>query len=82
MTWTWWLALAVAAGLLVGCRSNTPMETAEVLMQLGVSHCLYVQGAVPPYATAYLWARFGELNTVDLAMPSALAMSVGFLPAL
>jgi hypothetical protein len=28
----------------------------------GIAHCLHAQGAVPPYGSAYLWARFGDLD--------------------
>jgi hypothetical protein len=62
MTWPWGLLLGLSTWLLVGCTHRTPMERAEALMRLGIAHCLYVQGAVPPYGSAHLWARFGDMD--------------------
>jgi len=35
---------------------------ATALNERHVSHCLFVQAAVPPYGTAYLYAQGGALD--------------------
>ncbi len=59
------LILLVSLGLL-GCSQPTVMELAQALNERQVSHCLFVQAAVAPYGTAYLYAQVGDLDCVAL----------------
>lgn len=48
--------------LLSGCARQSLLDVATALNERHVSHCLFVQGAVPPYGTAYLYAQVGALD--------------------
>lgn len=46
--------------LLAGCREQpTLLEMTEALTQRNIGHCLYIQGAAPPYVTGYLYVQSG-----------------------
>ncbi len=59
------LILLVPLGLL-GCSQPSVMELAQALNERQVAHCLFVQAAVAPYGTAYLYAQVGDLDCVSL----------------
>jgi len=52
--------------LLAGCARGQLLEVAEALNARGVSHCLFVTGAMQPYGTAFLWARVGDLPCQEI----------------
>lgn len=47
---------------LSGCTHTSLLDVVTTLNERHVSHCLFVQSAVPPYGTAYLYAQVGELD--------------------
>ena len=57
------LIFGLVGGLLLGgCAQPSVMDLAQALNARGISHCLFLQGTVAPYGTAYLYARVGDLN--------------------
>lgn len=42
--------------------SQTLREVVDTLNERQVAHCLFAQGAVPPYGQLMLYARAGNLN--------------------
>ena len=49
---------------LAGCQPQptTIQDLAMAFNERQISHCLYVSGAFPPYATGYLYAQVGPLD--------------------
>ena len=60
-----WLLTIGALGT-TGCSSQGLREFATMMNERGVSHCLFVQGAIPPYGSGYLYGRSGDLDCEKL----------------
>lgn len=69
-------SLLAASGLVLllsGCTRQSLLDVATVLNERQVSHCLFVQAAVPPYGTGYLYAQVGTLDCPRLWQERARA---------
>lgn len=57
--------LMLLACLFGGCAQDMH-NLVQSLNDAHVSNCLFVQGAFPPYGSAYLYAKAGDLDCVSL----------------
>jgi methylmalonyl-CoA mutase cobalamin-binding subunit len=62
----WLFCLLLCSLLLPGCVRQDLHDLVEALNARGVSNCLYISGAFPPYGNAYLYAKSGELPCTDI----------------
>lgn len=59
------LFLSLVLCALIACTpraSQTLKEVVDTLNERQVAHCLFAQGAVPPYGQLMLYARAGNLD--------------------
>jgi hypothetical protein len=64
----WWRSLLVVCGLMGGCTTidRSVLNLAESLNKAKIANCTTIKVAVPPYGTAVIYAKAGDVNCMRL----------------